>query len=89
MGLKNLTRKVDEYNDRLSSGKAEQIKPRHVENVLEKLQAREKSLIERIEESDNPSRIGRLERKLKIARQQVKRAEWLLEQAKSDKLNDD
>ena len=36
MGMKKLAAKVDDYNDRLESGKASKIKPGHVRKVLEK-----------------------------------------------------
>jgi NAD-dependent SIR2 family protein deacetylase len=79
MGLKKLAAKVADYNERLESGLADEIKPDHVHKVLEKLQRKEKELQEEISSTNNADKKERLERKLGVAREQIARARWLLE----------
>jgi hypothetical protein len=79
MGLKKLASKVAEYDNRLAQGKAEQIKPDHVENVLKKLRKKTADLEAEIAATGNDDKKVRLRRKLAIARQHVERAEWLLD----------
>ena len=78
MGLKKLAAKVAEYNDRLESGKANKIKPSHVERVLEKLQTKTAELEAEIASAPSAEKRERLEMKLKVARTQEERAKWLL-----------
>ncbi len=80
MGLKKLAAKVDDYNQRLESGKASEIKEKHVAKVLAKLRAKEADLAVEIVETEKPDKKARLERKLAIAREQMARAEWLLKE---------
>ena len=79
MGLKKLSAKVVEYNERLESGKASKIKPRHVEKVLAKLRKKTAALESEIASNKNADKKARLKRKLGIAKKHVERAEWLLE----------
>ena len=44
MGLKKLSEKLANYNDRLKSGKVSKIKPDHVEKVLRKLRKKSAEL---------------------------------------------
>ena len=78
MGLKKLAAKVAEYNDRLESGKANKIKPSHVERVLEKLRTKTAELEAEIASAQSAEKRERLEIKLKVARTQEERAKWLL-----------
>lgn len=78
MGLKKLAAKVAEYNERLESGKASKIKPSHVEMVLEKLRKKSGELEGEIASARSPEKRARLEKKLGVARTQIERAEWLL-----------
>lgn len=78
MGLKKLAAKVEEYHERLESGKASKIKPHHVEQVLRKLRAKEAELEAEIATAKSSDKKGRLEGKLEIARRHIERAEWLL-----------
>lgn len=78
MGLKKLANKVADYNERLESGKADEIKPSHVRQVLKKLQAKQATLIDEMSTATTDDKKLRLERKLKIAGEHIARAEWLL-----------
>ena len=78
MGLKELAAKVDEYNIRLEEGKVEQIRPHHVEEVLEKLRNNIASLETEIAVAQSEDKKQRLEQKRAIARAHVERGEWLL-----------
>lgn len=78
MGLKELAAKVDEYNSRLEEGKVDQIKPHHVEEVLEKLRKNIASLEADIAAAPSEDKKQRLEQKHAIARAHIERAEWLL-----------
>lgn len=79
MGLKKLAAKVADYDQRLESGKAQEIKPSHVAKVLKKLREKEAELQERAGETQDREKLDRVNRKLAIAREQIERAEWLLE----------
>lgn len=78
MGLKKLAAKVTDYNDRFERGKASKIKPRHVQHVLDKLRQKAAELEADIASTKNSDKKSRLKRKLGIAREHMKRADWLL-----------
>lgn len=80
MGLKKLAAKVAEYNARLEQGKAREIKPSHVRKALSKLQQKAAELETDLAATTDKDRRARLERKLRIAREHVARAEWLLKE---------
>jgi hypothetical protein len=80
MKLKKLTEKLADYKDRLERGKAEKIRPDHVERILEKLNKKAVDLEAEIASAKNPDKKARLERKLGIAREQIERAAWLLQE---------
>ena len=80
MGLDKLAAKVDEYNDRLDSGKASKIKPSHVEKVLAKLAKKTAELEHEVAHTRSEDKKERLKRKLGIARTHKERAEWLLKE---------
>ena len=79
MGLKKLAAKVADYRERLDSGKASEIKPDHVQKVLEKLRRKQADLEAQLVVAEGAEETERLARKLDIARQHVQRAEWLLQ----------
>lgn len=78
MGLTKLAEKVADYNERLERGKVSEIKPSHVEKVLEKLRKKSADLEVEITSTTNADKKSRLKRKLGIAREHIERAEWLL-----------
>ncbi len=78
MGLRKLAAKVDDYNARLESGKAQKIKPHHIEKVLGKLRSKSSALEAEISQATSSDKKARLESKLQIARAHIERAEWLL-----------
>jgi len=80
MGLKNYSDKLDDYYERLAQGKTKKIKPSHVEQVLAKLKAKKTQLQAEIAKATKPSKKMRLERKLLIAKEHIKRAELLLDE---------
>lgn len=80
MGLKKYADKLDDYLARLTQGKAEKIKPSHVEKVIAKLRARKLQLQDEIGKTTKDPKKARLERKILIANEHVKRAEMLLKE---------
>lgn len=83
MGLTKLAQKVADYQQRLEAGKASTIEPRHVEKVLDKLRRKEAELLARIaSETERDERVD-LDRKLRVAREHMTRAEWLLAEVSS------
>ncbi|MEE4235736.1 MAG: hypothetical protein V2I51_03340 [Anderseniella sp.] len=80
MGLKKLAAKLLDYNKRLESGKADQIKQTHLVKVLDKLQAKEAELEADLACANNEQKKSRLERKIRIAREQIARANWLMKE---------
>ncbi len=77
MDFKSSIEKLDKYYGRLKKGKAQKIKPSHVEKVIHKLEAKEKSLLAEIADTQKDSKIKRLKRKLKLLHEQQDRARWL------------
>lgn len=78
MGVKKLAVKVAEYHERLKGGKANKIKPRHVEKVLGKLRSKETALRAELDKVASEDRKKRLQHKLEIAQEHISRAEFLL-----------
>lgn len=85
MGLQKLAAKVAEYKTRLEEGKASKIEPKHVAKVLSKLRKKESDLVERIANAGGASDRDRLLLKLEIARDQIGKAQWLLEQLETER----
>jgi len=79
MPLSRLIEKMNKYTERLERGKVSKIKASHVEKVIAKLEKREVSLSKQIEAEKNPENKNRLQKKLSISREQLKRARWLSE----------
>jgi hypothetical protein len=78
MGLRKLAQKVAAYQERLEAGKAGTIEPEHVEKVLDKLRRKEAELLARIAAEADPDERADLDRKLRVAREHIARAKWLL-----------
>jgi len=83
MPLSRIIEKLNKYTDRLERGKVSKIKASHVEKVIAKLEKREASLLDQIETEKNQDQKRRLKKKLRVNRQQVERARWLLKQLSS------
>lgn len=71
--------KLNKYFDRLDKGKAEKIKPAHVEKVIGKLETRKSLLLAEYERTVKESKKERLKGKLAFVDEQIDRAAWLLE----------
>ncbi len=85
MALKKSIEKLDTYFGRLASKKVEKIEPSHVEKVLAKLRAKEASLLDELNQAQKESKKERLKSKLKVAREQIGRGEWLMEEISKTK----
>jgi len=79
MGFETAVEKLDKYFRRLEKGKAQKIKPSHVEKVISKLEVKTRILQAELAETDKESKKVRLEHKLEMVREQQSRARWLLE----------
>ncbi len=77
MPFRKIIAKLDDYYDRLGKGKAGKIKPDHVKKVIAKLTARKNEIAGELALTDDEDKRERLERKLVIAEEHLKRAEWL------------
>lgn len=77
MGLENTIEKLDKYFGRLKKGKAQKIKPDHVERVIRKLEAKAEVLRAELAETEKESKRDRLQQKLEMVRVQQDRARWL------------
>ena len=80
MGLKKYADKIDDYFKRLNEGKVEKIQASHVTKVIDKLRTKRQQLEDEIEATVKESKKARLERKMLIADEHIKRAEMLLAQ---------
>jgi molecular chaperone GrpE (heat shock protein) len=77
MGLESATEKLDKYFKRLEKGKAQKIKPNHVEKVKQKLEAKAQLLQADIADTAKEDKKRRLNQKLELVRKQLERASWL------------
>ncbi|MCV2882978.1 hypothetical protein [Actibacterium sp. XHP0104] len=80
MGLENTIDKLDKYFKRLDKGKAQKIKPAHVDELLRKLETKAAKLEAELAETTDDAKRQRLESKLTMVHEQQKRATWLAEQ---------
>ena len=71
MELEKSTEKLDKYYKRLKKGKAEKIKPAHVEKVIGKLHAKEGMLRTELAETTKESKKTRLKRKIALVKEQL------------------
>lgn len=85
MAFHKIVKKLNDYYGRLDEGKAKKIKPSHVKKVIAKLVAKRQQIVEELERSHKASKKERLARKLMIAEEHLKRAEWLAEKLRSDR----
>ncbi|MFK7963439.1 MAG: hypothetical protein AB8C46_05670 [Burkholderiaceae bacterium] len=85
MAFRKIIEKLDDYYARLDAGKAKQIKPKHVFKVIAKLSAKITKTKHALAETEKGAKKERLERKLLIAQEHLKRAEWLVEKIQSGK----
>nr|WP_321444639.1 hypothetical protein [uncultured Cohaesibacter sp.] len=69
--------KLNAYFERLKADKADEIKPSHVDKIIEKLKAKKQSLEKDIEDSHKDSKKERLKGNIAVVQEQIKRAEWL------------
>lgn len=79
MGLSDIVKRLDKYQERLADGKAEKIKPHHIQKALEKLTVKEVQLIAEHEQATKPEKRKRLEGKISAIRAQIDKAKWLAE----------
>jgi len=79
MAFRKIITKLNDYFDRLEEGKAKKIKPGHVKKVIAKLNAKKEQIVEELARTHKASKKERLARKLLIAEEHLKRAEWLAE----------
>ena len=61
MGLSDIVERLDKYQKRLAMGKADKIKPRHVDKAIEKLTVKKAQLSTELEETIKPSKRERIE----------------------------
>lgn len=80
MSMKETADKLEKYQERLKSGKAEKIRPDHVGKILAKLVAREAELSAEIAETTKHGRRARLEEKRATLRELIDKARWLASQ---------
>ncbi len=80
MSLKDISAKLQDYQDRLKQGKADKIEPKHVEKIIAKLAAKESELLSELETVTKEGKRERLEKKLETLRSGQAKAKWLLEQ---------
>lgn len=80
MGLKKIAEKLEKYQKRLASGKADKIKPEHVAKAIDKLAVKEAELVKELAETTKPEKQKRVEYKVRAIREQIKQAKWLARQ---------
>lgn len=80
MPLKSTIEKLNDYYERLDNRKAKRIKPKHIEKMIAKLKAKEAELDEAIEGICKPEKRERLRQKRSIVTDQIRRAEFLLDE---------
>jgi len=83
MKLTESINKLDKYFLRLKSGKAEEIKPKHVEKIIKKLTTKKQLLNLELGEATKKSKQERINRKLLTVEEQLERAEWLMGKIRS------
>jgi len=77
MGFRKTLKKLNDYFARLEAGKARKIKPKHVRKVIAKLTAKRVAIVQELASTSKASKKDRLARKLLIAEEHLKRAQWL------------
>ncbi len=77
MGLSSIIKRLDKYQERLAKGKADKIKPRHIQKAIAKLTTKEAQLSAELQETSKPDKRERLAEKISTIREQIDRAKWL------------
>jgi len=80
MPIKETAEKLERYQERLRTGKAEKIRPKHVEKILEKLTSKETEITAELTETTKQGKRDRLEHKLATVRELIEKARWLASQ---------
>ena len=80
MKIAKTLRKLEKYQQRLEDGRADQIKPKHVQLMIEKLTTKETELVVEVGEATKPGKRERLNAKLATIRERIEEAQWLLAQ---------
>ncbi len=83
MGLGKSIGKLDDYYDRLARNKTTKIKPADVAKVLGKLRAKAAELRATIDVTTKAEKRQRLDAKLTVVQEQIRRGEWLQDQVSS------
>lgn len=80
MSIDETAAKLDQYRDRFRTGKVDQIKPKHVQKICDKLTRKRDRLDARLADSiDEPER-QRLAEKRAVVDELIERAVWLRDQ---------
>lgn len=82
MAMRKVVDRLKEYFARLDAGKVQKIKPRHIKQVIEKLEAKKVDLANEIATASSVASKVELQRKLLIADEQLRRAQWLLDEVR-------
>ena len=80
MAMNKTTQKLEKYQDRLKAGKAEKIKPKHVEKILDKLTAKQTEIGTELAAATKESKRERLEHKQVTVNELIEKARWLQSQ---------
>lgn len=80
MPMKETAEKLEKYQDRLRSGKAEKIELKHVEKILEKLTSKKTEITAELAEATKQGKRERLEHKLATVQELIEKARWLAAQ---------
>ncbi len=80
MGVSAIAEKLNKYQKRLSKGKADKIKPEHIEKAIEKLVVKKEELTAELQDVTKPEKRERIEKKLSTIQKQIERAKWLEQQ---------
>jgi hypothetical protein len=84
MKLKRSAEKLEDYRERLKSGKAAKISVDHVDKIIKKLKKKKDSVTEEFEEAEKGSKKERLTKKIDVIDNQIKHARWLRRKIKED-----
>ena len=77
MTMHKTAEKLEKYQHRLQAGKADKIKPKHVDKILDKLSAKESEVAAELAETTKESKRERLEHKQATIRELIEQARWL------------
>ena len=80
MPIKETAEKLERYQERLRTGKAEKIQPEHVAKILEKLTSKETEITAELAAATKQGKRERLEHKLATVQELIEKARWLASQ---------